>query len=156
MEGPNDDREKPMNDRNSGCQNYGYRADHLKPKCPYYPESPSELHCPYFMMSSNSNMVMGGGFNGQKTWPSYASLTLGIIAICISWISIIPRIGIIIIIITLVFSILAIIFGGVGLRSLPYGARGRAGSVGGIILGIISIVLTLILGFLSIVMFSYY
>ncbi|MFO7618753.1 MAG: hypothetical protein R6W91_03760 [Thermoplasmata archaeon] len=113
----------------------------IKPKCPYYQDSGSELVCPYFMLANHVGPGGAAPLNGRANWAGIASLVLGIICISMCWFSLLLFPALIFI----VMSILGIIFGGIGLRN---GARARNGKVAagaGLVLGILSLVFTVIL-----------
>lgn len=112
----------------------------FEPACPYYPDPDSELVCPYFIMANRmgpAETVMGKG-----NWAGFASLSLilGVISICLCWLSIAiyPAFSFVI------MSILAIVFGMLGMRDGKNVRNGRMSSGVGLVLGILALVFTLL------------
>ena len=105
-----------------------------RPSCPYYPDPDSGLACPYYLIARTS---MGGE---KVNWAGMASLILGILCMCLCWLSLFlfP------VIIFLVMSVLIIIFGGLGIYSGRKSGSGRISSTAGLVLGILSLVFTIV------------
>ncbi len=127
----------------------------FKPKCPYYQESKTNLYCPYFILNSQQSFLGHRPAGGAGSWLPYTSMTFGIIAIAIAWLCFIPFVGIVIFIVTLVFSILAVVTGSSSLRMTSRGNKGRGSAITGIILGIISLVLGSVLFVISLMIILY-
>lgn len=119
----------------------------FKPACPYYPNPNSELVCPYFMLANNM-----GASGGKANWAGLASLIMGIISISMCWLSLLVFPAFIFIIL----SILAIVFGGLGMRAGQASRNGRLSSGAGLILGILALVFTLLLLFMRLIFWGYY
>ncbi|MBI5000095.1 MAG: DUF4190 domain-containing protein [Euryarchaeota archaeon] len=134
------------------CAHAGSDIIHLKPKCPYYVDTQSNLYCPYFMMASQYPM-MGLPQNGYPRWPGTSSLVLGILALVLSWLCFIPYIGFLPFIIVLILSVLSIVFGAFGMRAIPAGMRGRGTAIAGFILGMLGLVLGIVFLILSLILF---
>ncbi len=143
-----------------------YAAVDLKPRCPYYPNVDSDLYCAYFMMCNTQPAYSGapsphtyqnGYRNGYRngTIP-YMALSLGLIAVVISWMSFIPFIGVLFLIVTLIFAVLAIVLGGIGMKSIQYGHRGRGSATAGFTLGIVAMSVAIVLWVISAIIFEPY
>ena len=103
-----------------------------KPSCPYYPDRDPGLACPYYLVARS-------GMAGEKVnWAGSASLILGILCICLCWMSLLLFPAAIFI----VASVLTIIFAGIGLHASRRLGSGRLASIAGLVLGIISLVMT--------------
>ncbi|MBA3045147.1 MAG: DUF4190 domain-containing protein [Candidatus Thermoplasmatota archaeon] len=113
----------------------------MKPKCPYYQDTGSELVCPYFMMSNHLGPGGAPGANGRTNWAGIASLILGIISISMCWLSILLFPAFIFI----VLAILGITFGGLGLRNGFRARTGKAAAIAGLILGILALIFSILL-----------
>jgi hypothetical protein len=111
----------------------------FKPACPYYPDPKSELACPYFMMANYIGPNGNGGNPKKINWVGITSLILGIITIAMCWLSIISFMFMIF----LVLSILSIIFGSIGLYFGQKNGSGKFVAGAGLVLGIISLLLTI-------------
>jgi hypothetical protein len=127
----------------------------VKPKCPYYQDSPANLYCPYYMMSTQYHPTGMYAQHRGSNWPGMVSLVLGIIAIVLSWLSIVPFFFIIFIG-TIILSVLAIIFGSIGLRNTRMGMKGSGPAIAGIVLGLLATVISVLFFMLGLMMFTYY
>ena len=126
----------------------------MKPECPYYEKTGSGLTCPYFMMSNNMPAMANGymAHNGKPNWAGVTSLVLGIISITMCWFSLLGFLSIVF----MILSILAIVFGSIGLRLGQRMSAGKAAAIAGIILGIISLIFTVLFFMIRLTYWGYY
>jgi len=110
-----------------------------RPSCPYYPDQDRSLVCPYYLVARDG--LGGGGAN----WAGMASLVLGILCVCLCWLSLLAFL----VAVFVAASVLTVIFAGIGLYASRRHGSGRLSSVAGLVLGIISLVMSVLFYMLS-------
>jgi hypothetical protein len=111
-----------------------------KPSCPYYPDRDSGLACPYYLIART-------GMGGEKVnWAGMASLILGILCVCLCWLSLVAFLAVAFV----VASVLTVVFAGLGLFFSRKHGSGRLSSVAGLVLGIIGLVMSVLFDILSV------